>query len=332
MSQNPLQILVADPVWKVRKGDITQIMGERSFVRVSVDDVLSDRANPEVAFISRDVTGASTKYDIKPDTQRYYDALLKSDALKWVHVHSAGADRFVYIDLMKRGVSLTTSPGANASGVAQTTLAAILALARNLPALMQAQKEHRWQTLLALGVPPDLEGQTAVIVGWGPIGQTIGKVLQSLGVRIVVVRNTASPIDIADKVVSWDGFHDVLPEADWMVLACPLTKQTTNLMSREAFERIKRGAMIANVSRGAVVDEPAMIEKLQSGHLAGAYLDVFAAEPLPADSVLWDMPNVIATAHTASFSHGMYARMEQMFLDNLKRYVRAEPLVNVASP
>lgn len=332
MKQNPLQILVTDPVWEARQADIIQAMGGQPFKRVSVDDVLSDRANPEVSFISRDVTGASTKYDIKPDTQRYYDALLKSDALKWVHVHSAGADRFVYIDLMKRGVTLTTSPGANASGVAQTTLAAILALARNLPALMQAQREHRWQTLLKLGVPPDLEGQTAVIVGWGPIGQTIGKVLHALDVRIVVVRNSVAPIDIADKVVSWDGFHEVLPETDWLILACPLTQQTTNLMSRDAFDRLKQGAMIANVSRGAVVDEVAMIEKLRSGHLAGAYLDVFAVEPLPSDSPLWDMPNVIATAHTASFSHGMYARMEQMFLNNLKRYVLGESLRNQASP
>lgn len=326
----PLQILMADSVWEKRQHEIERLMGDRVFERVDVEAILAGEANADIAFISRDVTGASTKYDIKPATQRFYDALLKSQNLQWLHVHSAGADRFVYLDLMKRGVTVTTSPGANASGVVQTTLSAILALARNLPALMQAQREHRWATLLQLGVPPDLEGQTAVIVGWGPIGQMIGKVLHTLGVKIVVVRQTAAPIDIAERVISWDAFENVLPDTDWLILACPLTQQTTNLVSRQAFERIKPGAMIANVSRGAVVDEQAMIEKLRSGHIAGAYLDVFAVEPLPADSPLWDMPNVIATAHTASFSHGMYARMEQMFLDNLARYAKGDPLLNVA--
>jgi len=330
MTQAPLRILVSDRLWKARAQDIARVMAEKPFVRRTVEDVLGGE-DVDVAFISRDITGGSTKYDIKPETQRYYDALLAAKSLKWVHVHSAGADRFVYLELMDKGVQLTTSPGANASAVAQTALAGILAIARDFPMLMASQRAHRWQTLLQTGIPPDLDGQTAVIVGWGPIGQTIGKVLHALDVKLTVVRQSLQPVDIAQEVITLDAFESVLPKADWLVLACPLTQQTTNLVSRQALDKIKPGASIANVSRGAVIDEIAMIEKLREGHLRGAYLDVFATEPLPADSPIWDIPNVIATPHTAGFSHGMYARMEQKFLDNLQRFIRGEALHHIAS-
>lgn len=322
---------MSDKVWQTRGNDIRDAMGNVPFVRLSIEDVLEGGQQADVAFVSRDVTGASTKFDIKPDTQRFYDAMLVSQDLKWVHVHSAGADRFVYLDLMDRGVTLTTSAGANAPGVAQTTVAAILALSRRLPELMQCQREHRWQTLLKLGIPPDLDTLTIVIVGWGPIGQLIGQALKVFGVRLVVVRNNPQPVDIADKVIGFEDFESVLPETDWLVLACPLTDKTKNLVSAKVLDKIKQGAMIANISRGAVVDEQAMIEKLRQGHLAGGYLDVFNQEPLPPDSPIWDLPNTIVTAHTASFSQGMFARMENMFIENLRRYAKGEPLKQVAS-
>lgn len=331
MSQAPLRILVSDDVWRDRQQDIASIMATRPYVRVTVDEILAGQNDVDVAFISRDITGKSTKHVITPQTQRYYDALLGSDTLRWVHVHSAGADRFAYIDLMDKGVQLTTSPGANATAVSQTALAGILAIARNLPSLMESQRAHRWAPLIHTGLPADMEGQKAVIVGWGPIGQLIGRVLHTLGLEIIVVRQTIQPVEIASKVVSFAQWTSLLPQTDWLVLACPLTEQTTNLVSKDALDSIKHGACIANVSRGAVIDEEAMIEKLKTGHLRGAYLDVFATEPLPEDSPIWDLPNVIATPHTAGFSNGMYRRMEQMFLDNLERYVRSEPLKHIAN-
>lgn len=332
MRQDPLRILASDEVWPSIQADVHSAMGARPWYRVTVDDVLAGADSADVAFVSRDVTGLSTKHQILPATQRFYDAMTAAVGLHWLHVHSAGADRQIYLDLMARGVTVTTSSGANASAVAQTALTGLLALARGFPALFRAQQAHRWEPLIKTGLPPDLDGQTAVIVGWGPIGQMIGAVLHALHVRLMVVRRTTDPIDIAERVVHFEQLGDVLPVADWLILACPLTAETTNLVSRDRLARLKHGASLVNIARGAVVDEAALIEGLSDGRVAGAYLDVFAQEPLPVSSPLWDMPNVIATPHTAGFSHGMYRRMEKMFTDNLARYARGEALRHVANP
>jgi D-2-hydroxyacid dehydrogenase (NADP+) len=327
----PLRLLVSDMAWSSIKSDVFQALDGQAIERITVDEVLTAQKTADIAFISRDVTGMSTKFVIDPDTQRFYDALSQSPDLRWLHVHSAGADRQIYIDLMAKGVTVSTASGANARAVAQSALAGLLALARKLPQLMKAQQAHEWLPLLKTGLPEDLDGQTAVIVGWGPIAQMIGEVLHVMGVRLVVVRRSSAEVVIAEQVVTFDKIEEVLPHADWLVLACPLNEQTQNLISASALTKIKLGAAIVNISRGTVIDEPAMIKALQEGRLSGAALDVFAQEPLPTDSVLWDMPNVIATPHTAGSSKGMYRRMEQSFTGNLARYVRGEPLQNVAS-
>jgi len=232
---------------------------------------------------------------------------------------------------MARGVTITSSSGASASLVAQTALTGLLSLARRFPQLAAAQRAHVWAPFMKTGLPPDLEGQTATIVGWGPIGQKLGAWLTAIGLKIIVVRQSATSLIENTRVVSFDGFRQVLPETDWLVLACPLTKQTTNLMSRDALALMKPGSHIVNISRGTVIDEPAMIDALQKGHLAGAYLDVFAQEPLHVDSPLWDMPNVICTPHTSGFSDAILHRMAQKFIENLGYWKRGEPMINVAS-
>ncbi|MFY9348384.1 MAG: D-2-hydroxyacid dehydrogenase [Orrella sp.] len=327
----PLRLLVSDMTWSSIQTDVYQALAGHAIDRITVDEVLTGHKVADIAFISRDVTGMSTKFVIEPETQRFYDALSQSPDLRWLHVHSAGADRQIYLDLMARGVTVSTASGANARAVAQTALAGLLALARKLPQLMKAQRDHEWLPLLKTGLPEDLDGQTAVIVGWGPIAQMIGEVLHLLGVRIVVVRRSSAEVSIAEQVVTFDKISDVLPSADWLVLACPLNAQTHHLVNDVALSAIKPGAAIVNIARGTVIDEPAMIQALKDGRLSGAFLDVFAQEPLPSDSALWDLPNVIATPHTAGSSQGMYRRMEQTFTDNLARYVQSKPLHNVAS-
>lgn len=327
----PLRLLVSDLAWSSIQSDVYQALDGQAVERITVDEVLTGQKSADIAFISRDITGMSTKFVIEPETQRFYDALTQSPDLRWLHVHSAGADRHIYMDLMARGVTVSTASGANARAVAQSALAGLLALARKLPQLMKAQQAHQWMPLLRTGLPEDLDGQTAVIVGWGPIAQMIGQVLHLLGVRIVVVRRSSAEVAMAEQVVPFDKISDVLPIADWLVLACPLNAQTHHLIDAAALSAIKPGAAIVNISRGTVIDEPAMIQALKDGRLSGAFLDVFAQEPLPADSALWDLPNVIATPHTAGASLGIYRRMEQTFTDNLARYVQSKPLQNVAN-
>lgn len=322
------RILLSDPTAVELAPHLDAILGRSGYERVSVDQIHAGTSGADIAFVSRDVTGHSTKHTILPPTQRYYDALLKG-GLKWVHVHSAGADRQVFLDLVERGVTLTTSSGASAGLVAQTALAGLLSLARRFPQLADAQRRHSWEPFFKTGLPPDLEGQTATIVGWGPIGQRLGAWLKAIGLNLIVVRQSDSALVDGAEVVSFANFRPILPRTDWLILACPLTPTTTNLLSAEAIPLMKPGSHLVNVARGTVVDEEALIAALRDRHLAGAYLDVFRHEPLAVDSPLWDIPNVIVTPHTAGFSDAILRRMAQMFLDNLGRWHRGEKLVNV---
>lgn len=284
----------------------------------------------DAAFVSRDVTGLSTKHEVLPATARFYDALRGQPGLRWVHVHSAGADRAVYQALRARGVQVTTSSGTNAAVVAQTALAGVLALARRFPELMAAQHERRWAPLIGSSLPRDLAGQTAVVVGWGAIGRQIGAWLGMLGLRVVAVRRERGPADGSAECVAYEDLPETLPRADWLVLACPLTERTRALVDSGALARLPPGAHLVNVARGEVLDEDAVVDALRSGRLAGAYLDVFAHEPLPPDSPLWRLPHVIATPHSAGFSDGNAARVDALFLDNLVRWRRGQPLHNAA--
>jgi len=228
-------------------------------------------------------------------------------------------------------VTLSTSSGASASLVAQTALTGLLSLSRRFPQLAAAQRAHVWAPFFKTGLPPDLEGQTVMIVGWGPIGQKLGAWLGALGLNIIVVRQSAEAHVEGAHVISFAEFNATLPQTDWLVLACPLTALTTNLVSAQALTSMKSSAHIINISRGAVIDEPAMIDALKNNRLAGAYLDVFAQEPLAADSPIWDLPNVIATPHTAGFSDGILKRMSQMFIQNLKNWHHNMPLFNIVN-
>src|ERR1700712_1832540 len=189
----------------------------------------------DLAFVSRDVTGLSTKHQVMPETQRFYDAMANAPSLRWVQMHSAGADRPIFVELRRRGVVVTSSSGTNANIVAQTALAGILALARGFPQLMAAQRERRWASLVQPGsMPRDLAGQTATIVGWGPIGQRLGGLLSILGLEVGAVRSSSVNDAPASFTVPFERLREVLPRTDWLVLACPLTERTRGLVNSAA--------------------------------------------------------------------------------------------------
>lgn len=323
-----LRILLSDAALQALGARLSQVLGQWPHVFVKP---LQGGGDADIAFISRDVTGLSTKHRVLPDTHVFYEAMRNAPGLRWVHMHSAGADRPIYQDLMARGVQVSTSSGANAQVVAQTALAGLLALARGFPQLMAAQRAHVWAPLIASGLPRDLAGQTALVIGWGAIGQQLGALLLAFGLRVLVLRRSGAPAGAGLETLNFDGLDAVLPQADWLLLACPLTKQTRSLVDARALARLPAGAHLINVARGEVVDEAALVAALQSGRLAGAYLDVFSHEPLPAMSPLWDLPNVIVTPHSAGFSDGNAQRVETMFLDNLARWLAGQPLLKLAN-
>ena len=304
-------------------------------VGLSVELLNSEEQKPGVQFdaalISRDVTATSTKQKIVPSTQVFYDLLLNSPDLKWVQIHSAGADRQIYLDLMKQGVTISGSSGVNALVVMQNAIAGILMLARKFPQMLQAQREHCWDSLINYPLPEDLSGQTAVILGRGPIGEAIAKALQVFDVKTISVGFNAALKETQppkDDLIHISQLRKVLPQAQWLVLACPLSNDTRGVIDREALNLMPNGAHIINIARGEIINELDLIAALQSKKLGGAYLDVFASEPLDPASPLWDMENVIATPHSAGHSAGNEQRVLELFVKNLHLFAQGQVLKN----
>jgi len=325
-----MKILLSELSLRALSQDIAKVMGSRPFECISFEDaVASGRRDFDVAFVSRDVTGLSTKHELAPSLKACYKVLEESSTLRWVHIHSAGADRDVYVRLRAKGVQVATSSGANAEVVAQTALAGLLALSRKFPELVHAMHAKKWAPLLGSQLPPDLSGQTALLVGWGPIAQRFAQFLSVLGLRLKVVRQKAQIGSLAKpggdfsqpEMLTFETLDSALPSTDWIVLMCPLTDTTRGLINARRLNLLPPGAGLVNVSRGEVVVESDLIEALQNGSLGSAYLDVFEHEPLSQTSPLWHLPNVIVTPHSAGFSAGNELRVSHMFLDNLTSWV-----------
>jgi phosphoglycerate dehydrogenase-like enzyme len=277
-------------------------------------------ARAEIAFFSGDVF---------PDFARqFFSAVRKAPRLRWMHVFNVGVDHPIFDEMLARGVRLTTSAGSTAAPIAQTAIMALLALARGFPRWLVAQRSRRWDPERNSS-PPDLRGQTAVIVGLGKIGTEIARLARVLGLKVIGVRRSprggGDPVDELHPPAALPG---LLARCDWLVLACPLTPETRGLIGADALARLPRGARLINVARGEIVDEPALIATLKSGQLAGAYLDVFETEPLPPASPLWDLPNVLVTPHNSASAAGNDRRVLEIFLDNLGRWHRGAALVN----
>ena len=316
-----ISILLSEQASRNLEPAIRNVLGACPYRLVTPAE--NEGARVDIAFISRDVTGASSKTRLVPSLLEFYEPLRASDRLAWVHTHSAGADRPIFTELLQRGVRVSTSSGANAPIVAQTALGAILAFARRFPLLAVSQRAHAWQPLL-LDAPRPLAGQSALIVGYGPIGRRLATLLNALELDVTIVRREAG----APNTVAFDDMDRALPRCDWLILACPLTDNTRKLIDARRLALLPRGTHLINVARGEVVVEADVIAALQQGTLAGAYLDVFEEEPLDTRSPLWDLPNVIVSPHSAGHSSGNAAAVERIWLDNLARWTMGEPLKN----
>lgn len=277
-------------------------------------------ARVEVAFFSGDVF---------PDHSRqFFSAVRKAPRLKWLHAFNVGIDHPIFTELLQRGVRVTTSAGSTAESIAQTAITGLLALARGFPRWLVAQRGRQWNPERKI-LPPDLKDQTTVIVGLGRIGAEIARLARALGLKVIGVRRSPrraeDPVDELHPPAALPG---LLARCDWLIIACPLTPQTRGLVDAQAIAALPRGARLINVARGEIVTEAALIEALRSGHLAGAYLDVFETEPLPTDSPLWDLPNVLVSPHNSAVAAGNDERVLEIFIDNLGRWHRGVPLVN----
>jgi len=279
----------------------------------------------DFTFIDRDIRFADQLY------AAYHEAVLAATNLKWMHLVSSGVGQQPFVPpLFERGVIITSSTGSNAEPVAQTGFAGLLMLARGFPTYIQGQHNHEWRPLRGKALPEDLRGQTLVLIGVGAIGKIFAGYAKAVGLHVIGIRR--SPLvagDPVDEMYHPSKLNEVLPRADWVVIACPLNKETHNLVSRDAISHMKKGAHIINIGRGEVMDEQAFIDAIRSGHLAGAALDAHCQEPLPGNSILWDLPNVIITPHNASASLGNEKRCAEMLIANFGHWIRKEPMFNV---
>lgn len=234
--------------------------------------------------------------------------------LRWVHTASAGVDRLVFPGLVDAPVTVTNSRGVFDVPIAEYVLGLVLAQAKDLAGTLAHQRRREWRHRETEPVA----GRCAVVVGGGPIGATIGRYLRAVGLRVHVVGRREFP-----------DLPRLLPDADWLVLAAPLTDATRGMLDAATLALLPRHARVINVGRGALVVEDDLVAAVAEGRIAGAALDVFATEPLPADSPLWDLPGVLVSPHMSGDVAGWRDELARVFADNLARYRAGEPLQNV---
>ncbi len=247
--------------------------------------------------------------------------------LQFVQSISAGINNFGQDAFRARGIRLASAQGVNAIAVAEHAMALMLALNRLLPEGRDHQAKTHWRGMIANPVmrERELNGQTLLIVGLGGIGQRLAALAKAFGMRVIGTRSDPSKgAGAADAVYADADLRKVLPQADIVALTCPLTPATTGLINAAALAAMKPGVTLINVARGGVVNEPAVIAALKSGHIGRAGLDVTVEEPLPASSPLWAMPQVIITPHSAGETQAYEARVVDLLLENLGRLERGE--------
>jgi len=246
--------------------------------------------------------------------------------LKWIQVLGAGVDYMLPLDWVPDGLMLTTNFGAHVPKASQSALMAILMINSRIPTLVTDQRRHDWNRIFTTTV----EGKTLAIIGVGHIGGGAAEQAQKVGMRVIGIRRTAQPHPAVDEMFAPDALHKILPRADIVLLNTALTSHTHFMMGKTEFELMKPGAGFINMSRGGLVDPEALEENLRNGRLGGAMIDVTYPEPLPADSTLWDAPNLIITPHVLSDDIEHYIpRTLDIFFDNVKRYLAGQSLRNV---
>jgi len=266
--------------------------------------------------------------------------------LRWVQTFFAGVDGWLErAGDRAKDVQVTTASGVHAPNMAEYSLMMMLAWAHALPETLEFQRQGLWpaERRKAL-IPGELRGATLGVVGYGSIGREAARQARALGMRVLACKrdpaqrqdtgwawpDTGDPQGVLpERFYALGDLHGMLPECDYVLLTLALTSATRHIINAEALRSFKASAVLVNVARGGLVDEPALIEALRSGAVRGAGLDVFETEPLPASSPLWSLPNVILTPHIAGITPAYGERLMALFADNLQRYLAGQRLLNL---
>ncbi len=258
-------------------------------------------------------------------------ALRHAEHLIWVHSPAAAVHHLLTPGLVAGPVRVTNGRDIHGGPVAEHALAMMLAIARGLPEAVRAQARHHWaQEDIWRGPlqPRQLRGSTAVLIGLGAIGGELARLLKALGMTVLAVRaHPEQGAGAADEVHAPAALDDLLPRADYVVLALPVTPQSQALLDAHRLALLPPQACVINVGRGALLDQPALAAALAAGRLRAAALDVFAQEPLPPDSPLWDLPQALIVPHLGSATAAMWPRQVALIAANLRRLSAGQPLL-----
>jgi phosphoglycerate dehydrogenase-like enzyme len=274
------------------------------------------------------------------------NALALAPGLRWIQLHSAGVDHILDHPIMDSEVTITTVSGIHATPISEYVFASILAHRWRVALWTHCQREAEWPSgRWSLFARPELRDSTLGVVGYGSIGREVGRLGQAFGMRVLALRRTeerskagyaeaqtGDPTgSIPDRFYPPSGLHEMLSKCDYVVIALPLTAETTHLIGTAELQAMKPTAYLVNIARGAIVDEAALVQALREGWIAGAGLDVFEQEPLPADSPLWDLESALISPHVAGFTPNYDRRAAALFARNLERYLSGEPLLNMVN-
>lgn len=324
----------------------------RSFTDAQTEKLRN--VSPRLSIISHEVDSADDYTGLLDEVEVLYAlrALPRPEdapKLRWVQLHSAGADRVLNQPLYTdTDIAFTTTSGIHAINMAEYTMAQILSYAHHLPEMFEDKQnaiwaEERWERYL----PGELRGATLGIVGYGSIGREIARQAQAFGMTVLATKSnlrdlsnddtfrvpgTGDPdAEIPDRIYPVQALHSLLKESDYVVLTVPLTEKTRHMIDADALAAMKPSAVLVNVARGSVVDEAALVNALQQGAIRAAALDVFEEEPLPEDSTLWHLPNVTLSPHISGLTPYYDERATDLFAENLRRFLVGEPLLNVVN-
>lgn len=307
-----MKILSPRPWREWEKAAISEVAGDAVFLEPSLDrkmEALVDEADVLYGF-----------------PQIPLGVIARSRTLRLMHVPSTGVDRFITPEFRASPVILTNSRGVHAKPVAEHAVALMLALAYNFRQFGRRQEQRLWQDVQVTR----LEGQTAGLLGLGAIGAEIARKCKAFDMYVIGVRRSADqPVANVDRVYPAEDMDEVLRRSDFVLCSLPLTEETHHLVDYKRFCAMKPTAFFVNVGRGPVVKEKDLIQALQEGRIGGAGLDVFETEPLPQDSPLWQMDNVVVTPHCAGHSERNGRRSLAILVENLRRLRSGESLMNV---
>jgi phosphoglycerate dehydrogenase-like enzyme len=274
------------------------------------------------------------------------DLAQRAPNLKWVQLLSAGADHAMGA-VKSGGFTVTTASGIHATPISEYTIASMLAYAHRFHIMLRSQLKHEWLRQGFPGTIEELRGKTFGVIGYGSIGRESARMAQALGMRVLALkRDPANRHDdgwcpaglgdpdgaIPEKFFGPDQREEIVRESDYLTVTLPLTEHTRKFIGAKEIAAMRPGAYIVNIGRGEVIDEAGLIEALKAGKIGGAGLDVFEKEPLPKESPIWDIENVILTPHMSGANRGYLDKACALFADNIRRFVAGQPLLNVVDP